>query len=57
VGQAPALQAGVLVSQGRLFFPAEPPGPYLRISYGAAASVAELSEGVRRLATASRQAR
>jgi DNA-binding transcriptional MocR family regulator len=52
-----ALQAGVLVSQGRLFFPAEPPGPYLRISYGAAASVAELSEGVSRLATAFRQAR
>ncbi|WP_395108738.1 PLP-dependent aminotransferase family protein [Actinomadura sp. SCN-SB] len=45
-----ALRAGVLVSAGRVFFPAEPPAPYLRISYGAAASAAELTEGVRRLA-------
>ncbi|XVQ13336.1 PLP-dependent aminotransferase family protein [Spirillospora sp. CA-255316] len=45
-----ALRAGVLVSAGRPFFPAEPPGPYLRIGYGAAATEAELAEGVRRLA-------
>ncbi|MFC5753496.1 PLP-dependent aminotransferase family protein [Actinomadura rugatobispora] len=45
-----ALRAGVLVSAGRPFFPAEPPGPYLRIGYGAAANEAELDEGVRRLA-------
>ncbi|MEV4257981.1 PLP-dependent aminotransferase family protein, partial [Spirillospora sp. NPDC049652] len=45
-----ALRAGVLVSAGRPFFPAEPSGPFLRLSYGAAASEAELSEGVRRLA-------
>ncbi|WP_084000655.1 aminotransferase-like domain-containing protein [Actinomadura kijaniata] len=46
-----ALRAGVLVSAGRPFFPAEPSGPYLRISYGSAASEAELAEGVRRLAS------
>ncbi|MDL4771471.1 PLP-dependent aminotransferase family protein [Actinomadura xylanilytica] len=45
-----ALRAGVLVSAGRPFFPAEPPAPYLRIGYGTAASEAELAEGVRRLA-------
>ncbi|MFG2086661.1 MULTISPECIES: PLP-dependent aminotransferase family protein [unclassified Spirillospora] len=44
-----ALRAGVLVSAGRPFFPAEPPAPYLRISYGTAASERELAEGVRRL--------
>ncbi|MFA1549984.1 PLP-dependent aminotransferase family protein [Actinomadura chokoriensis] len=46
-----ALRAGVLVSAGRPFFPAEAPGPYLRISYGTAASESDLAEGVRRLAT------
>jgi len=45
-----ALRAGVLVSAGRPFFPAEAPAPHLRISYGTAASEAELAEGVRRLA-------
>jgi DNA-binding transcriptional MocR family regulator len=49
-----ALRAGVLVSPGRPFFPAEPAGPYLRISYGAAASTAELATGVRRLASLTR---
>ncbi|KAB2345687.1 aminotransferase-like domain-containing protein [Actinomadura rudentiformis] len=47
-----ALRAGVLVSAGRPFFPAEPPGPHLRISFGSATSEAELAEGVRRLAQA-----
>lgn len=46
-----ALRAGVLVSAGRPFFPAETPAPHLRISYGTAASEPELAEGVRRLAT------
>ncbi|MEW2352701.1 PLP-dependent aminotransferase family protein [Spirillospora sp. NPDC029432] len=45
-----ALRAGVLVSAGRPFFPAEPPAPFLRVSYGSAASETELAEGVRRLA-------
>ncbi|MQY02832.1 HTH-type transcriptional regulator NorG [Actinomadura sp. RB68] len=51
-----ALRAGVLVSAGRMFFPAEPPAPHLRISYGNAASEAELAEGVRRLAPLIRRA-
>ncbi|TYK48220.1 PLP-dependent aminotransferase family protein [Actinomadura decatromicini] len=45
-----ALRGGVLVSAGRPFFPAEAPAPHLRISYGTAATAAELAEGVRRLA-------
>ncbi|TDC75233.1 PLP-dependent aminotransferase family protein [Actinomadura sp. 7K507] len=45
-----ALRAGVLVSAGRPFFPAEAHAPHLRISYGTAASEPELAEGVRRLA-------
>lgn len=45
-----ALRGGVHVSAGRQYFPAEPPGPYLRIGYGTAAAEAELVEGVRRLA-------
>ncbi|MFC4906449.1 PLP-dependent aminotransferase family protein [Actinomadura gamaensis] len=44
-----ALRAGVLVSAGRPFFPAEPPAPFLRLSYAVASSEAELAEGVRRL--------
>lgn len=44
-----ALRAGVLVSAGRPFFPAEPTGPRLRLTYSAAATEAELAEGVRRL--------
>jgi hypothetical protein len=34
------------------FFPAEPPGPYLRITFSAAATVADLDAGARRLAAA-----
>ncbi|MFD0891626.1 PLP-dependent aminotransferase family protein, partial [Streptosporangium algeriense] len=45
-------RAGVLVSPGRIYYPAEPPGPRIRISHSAAANTAELAEGVRRLATA-----
>lgn len=47
-----ARRAGVSVSPGRPYFPAEPDGPYLRLSYGMSASEAELGEGVRRLAQA-----
>jgi DNA-binding transcriptional MocR family regulator len=47
-----ATRHGVLVSAGRPSFPAEPPAPYLRLSYSMAASEAELTEGVRRLAQA-----
>ncbi|WP_182886315.1 PLP-dependent aminotransferase family protein [Microbispora sp. H10885] len=41
---------GVLVSPGRIYYPAEPPGPRLRLTHTAPASPAELDEGVRRLA-------
>jgi DNA-binding transcriptional MocR family regulator len=51
VSQA-ARQAGVSVLPGRPFFPAEPPGPYLRVTFSAAASLADLDAGARRLAAA-----
>lgn len=41
--------AGVHINAGRVWFPAEPLGPYLRLSY-AAAEPRELREGIRRLA-------
>ncbi len=41
--------AGVIVSPGREFFAAEPPAPFLRLTYGAEPP-ARLAEGVRRLA-------
>ena len=47
-----ALRAGVLVGAGRPYYPAEPPGPRLRLTYGAVATEAELAEGVHRLAQA-----
>ncbi|MEU5878409.1 PLP-dependent aminotransferase family protein [Spirillospora sp. NPDC047279] len=52
-----ALRAGVLVSAGRPFFPAEPPAPHLRLSFACATSEAEIAEGVRRLAGAIARAR
>ncbi|RBQ14457.1 PLP-dependent aminotransferase family protein [Spongiactinospora rosea] len=50
-----ARREGVLVSPGRIFYPAEPPGPRVRVTHIAAAHTAELDEGVRRLATALRK--
>ncbi|GLW08486.1 transcriptional regulator [Microtetraspora sp. NBRC 13810] len=47
-----ARRAGVVVSPGRIHYPAEPPGPRIRVTHIAAAHVAELTEGVRRLAAA-----
>ncbi|MFI6484127.1 PLP-dependent aminotransferase family protein [Nonomuraea sp. NPDC050663] len=47
-----ARRCGVLVSPGRIYYPAEPPGPHLRLSHNQAAHAAELSEGVDRLAQA-----
>lgn len=44
--------AGVTVLPGRPFFPAEPPAPHLRLTYSAAADVAELDAGLQRLAAA-----
>jgi DNA-binding transcriptional MocR family regulator len=45
---ARAAAAGVVVSPGRPWFAAEPPGPFLRLTYAGAAP-ADLAEGVRRL--------
>ncbi|MFI6903536.1 PLP-dependent aminotransferase family protein [Nonomuraea sp. NPDC050394] len=47
-----AYRNGVLVSPGRMYYPSEPPGPRLRLTFMAAAHVSELAEGVRRLAEA-----
>lgn len=41
--------AGVLIGDGSHYFVDEPPAPYIRLSYSAA-SVPQISEGVRRLA-------
>ncbi|MGW4468568.1 aminotransferase-like domain-containing protein [Nonomuraea sp. NPDC004354] len=43
---------GVQVSPGRIYYPTEPPGPRLRLTHSAAVHVAELTDGVRRLASA-----
>jgi DNA-binding transcriptional MocR family regulator len=45
-------RAGVALSPGRHYYPAEPPGPRLRLTYSMADSEAELAEGVHRLARA-----
>ena len=47
-----ARAGGVIVNPGRHFFPAEPPGPHLRLTFAAAADGAEIEEGLRRLAQA-----
>lgn len=46
-----ARRAGVIVMPGQPFFPAEPPGSFLRLTFSAAPSTASLTEAVRRLAT------
>ncbi len=45
-------EAGVLISPGRPYHAAEPPGPHARLSFAAAPHAAALEEGVRRLARA-----
>jgi DNA-binding transcriptional MocR family regulator len=45
-------EAGVLISPGRPYHAAEPPGPHARLSFAAAPHPAALEEGVRRLARA-----
>ncbi|WP_229480330.1 aminotransferase-like domain-containing protein [Mycolicibacterium mageritense] len=47
---ARALAAGVLVSSGVPWYPAEPDGPHLRLSYGCS-DIEHITEGVRRLAS------
>lgn len=46
-----ARQSGVIVSRGRNWFPADAPGPHLRLTYAATDPVS-IREGVRRLAAA-----
>jgi DNA-binding transcriptional MocR family regulator len=43
---------GVAISPGRGFYPAEPPGAFVRLSFAATARPEDLHEGVRRLAAA-----
>ncbi|MCB5182680.1 aminotransferase-like domain-containing protein [Streptomyces antimicrobicus] len=47
---AAALRVGVAVTPGRPYFCAEPPGPYVRMSFAAVAGPDGLTEAVRRLA-------
>ncbi|MET8679731.1 PLP-dependent aminotransferase family protein [Streptomyces sp. NPDC004647] len=47
-----ALRAGVAVAPGRPYSAAEPPAPYLRLSFAGVAGTGEIAEGVRRLRTA-----
>ncbi|WP_340682954.1 PLP-dependent aminotransferase family protein [Amycolatopsis coloradensis] len=47
-----AFRAGVAVTPGRMYFAAEAPGPYLRLSYVSAATGAQLRDGVQRLSQA-----
>jgi DNA-binding transcriptional MocR family regulator len=47
-----ARRHGVAVMPGRPFFPAEAPGPYLRLTFSGAAGEADLDTGIRRLAAA-----
>jgi DNA-binding transcriptional MocR family regulator len=47
-----ARDGGVDVNAGRAFFPSEPPGSYLRLSFAAVRDLATIDEGIRRLAAA-----
>ncbi|MFD3875140.1 PLP-dependent aminotransferase family protein [Streptomyces sp. NPDC058623] len=49
---ATALRAGVAVAPGRPYFCAEPPAPYVRLSFSGVPDSDELVEAVRRLRTA-----
>lgn len=46
---AAALRGGVAVAPGRPYFCAEPPGPYVRLSFAGVSGAAELAEAVHRL--------
>jgi DNA-binding transcriptional MocR family regulator len=47
-----ARDAGVLISPGRPYYAAEPPGPHIRLSFAATSRTAQLHDGARRLARA-----
>ncbi len=49
---AAALRAGVALTPGQPYFSAEPPAPFLRLSFAAVAGAEEITEGVRRLGAA-----
>jgi DNA-binding transcriptional MocR family regulator len=53
---AAARRAGVLVIPGRGFFPAEPPGPHLRLTFASAPDSAAIDTGLQRLGGAIRAA-
>lgn len=44
-----ALRAGVAVAPGRPYYCAEPPAPFVRVSFAGTAGSAEITEGARRL--------
>ncbi|MFE4636469.1 PLP-dependent aminotransferase family protein [Streptomyces sp. NPDC056773] len=46
---AAALRAGVAVAPGRPYFCAEPPGPFVRLSFAGVSGAGELTEAARRL--------
>ncbi len=46
--------ASVVISSGDGYFVAEPSGAYLRVGFAAAADLAQLREGARRLGTIAR---
>ncbi|MEZ0095134.1 PLP-dependent aminotransferase family protein [Streptacidiphilus sp. EB129] len=48
-------RAGAAVTPGRAYFPAEPPAPYLRISYAGAANTQQLTDGIGHLLDALRR--
>ena len=52
---AEALREGVAVAPGRAYFAAEPPAPYVRLSFAGTSGAREVTEGVRRLARALEQ--
>jgi DNA-binding transcriptional MocR family regulator len=47
-----AFRAGVAVTPGRLYFAADAPGPYLRLSYVSTATSAQVRAGIQRLSQA-----
>ncbi len=49
---AESRRRGVLVSPGRPYFPAEPSGPHIRLTFASTPEIADITEGVRRLARA-----
>jgi DNA-binding transcriptional MocR family regulator len=49
---AAALRHGLALAPGRPYFPAEPPGPFVRVTFADTTGADEIAEGVRRFARA-----